>query len=246
MKNIKILLSVLFTFAALFAFAQSTETEKDEKEDKNNSDLYIVLITYVDGSTETIKSEFYADEITGKPFLFKNNCERIYADQTKTLVVKNNKDVVEKGISFDNSWYFEEEGVSGNKLKVYNDRPYKQGYNNFYFQKGDGTIIKYCGHTLKEMVGDNPKAKRHAELHAFYRDARAVLAYGGAVAGFGMFFLAGKKDYIRINSNTTVGWQETGLFGGIALGAITYPIFTKLASKSLLKAIKIYNESPSK
>jgi len=243
MKNIKIALSILFTFVSIFAFAQATESEKEEKEEKNNSDLYEVIITYVDGSTETIKSEFYADEITGKPFLFKNNCERIYADQTKTLVVKNNKDVVEKGISFDNSWYFEEEGVSGNKLKVYNDRPYKQGYTNFYFQKGDGTIIKYCGHTLKEMVGDNPKAKRHAELHAFYRDTRAILAYGGAIAGFGMFFIA-KNSYTV--GTTKVGWQETGLGGGILLGAITYPIFTKLASKSLLKAIKIYNESPSK
>ena len=119
MKRLIIAFSLLFT--SIFRVSA-----QDSQKEQLNSDAYEVIIQYLDGTSETIQSEFYADEITGKPFLFKNSCERIYADQTKQLIVKNSKNEVEKAISFDNSWYFEVEELSGPKLKVYNDRPYKQ------------------------------------------------------------------------------------------------------------------------
>jgi hypothetical protein len=126
-KKSRTIISLIILFITnLSVFAQ----EPSNTEVRDKQDEFEILITYTEGTTETLRSEFYSDEVTGKPFIFKNNCERIYADQTKSIIIKNYKNDVQKGISFENTWYFEVEGLTGPKINVYNDRPYKQQLNN--------------------------------------------------------------------------------------------------------------------
>lgn len=231
MKRLIIAFSIIFT--SIFRVS-AQETQKEQL----NSDAYEVIIQYLDGTSETIQSEFYADEITGKPFLFKNSCERIYADQTKQLIVKNSKNEVEKAISYDNSWYFEVEELSGPKLKVYNDRPYKQSIKSYYFRKGDGPFLAYSGHNVHDVFGDNPFAYKFAQKHLLLRDIRNVVTYG-AVAG-GLVCLFTLKGLVVVGSASLPA--SLLVFGGaVVVSSVAYPLLRGPSDRALIKAIKIYN-----
>lgn len=231
MKRLILVFSILFT--SIFS-VNAQEVQKEAL----NSDAYEVIIQYLDGTSETIQSEFYADEITGKPFLFKNSCERIYADQTKQLIVKNSKNEVEKAISYDNSWYFEVEELSGTKLKVYNDRPYKQSIKSYYFRKGDGPFLAYSGHNVHEVFGDNPFAYKFAQKHLMLRDVRTVLTYGSAAGGLVCLFTL--KGLVVVGS-TSLPASLLVFGGGVIVSAIVYPILRGPSDRALIKAIKLYN-----
>ncbi|MEY5048650.1 MAG: hypothetical protein RLZZ175_2009 [Bacteroidota bacterium] len=231
MKRLIIAFSLLFT--SIFRVSA-----QDSQKEQLNSDAYEVIIQYLDGTSETIQSEFYADEITGKPFLFKNSCERIYADQTKQLIVKNSKNEVEKAISFDNSWYFEVEELSGPKLKVYNDRPYKQSIKSYYFRKGDGPFLAYSGHNVHDVFGDNPFAYKYAQKHLLLRDIRSFATYGSAVGGLVCLFTL--KGLVVVGSASLPA--SLLVFGGaIVVSSVAYPLLRGPSDKALIKAIKIYN-----
>lgn len=238
MKNLSNFINKLFTLTLLMflalsitGFAQDHANVNNEKDPKDKPDEYEIIINYTDGTSETLRSEFYSDEVTGKPFIFKNNCERIYADQTKTIIIKNYKNDIEKAISYDNSWYFEVEGLTGPKMNVYNDRPYKQSVTNYYFRKGDGEMIKYSKSAMKTLFSDHAEANHFAKKHLrskfmqkFWMYSGLIIAVPGCVAGFATGFYA-----IPI------------AFTGIAVGSVSIAYNNKI-NTNLYKAVMLYNQ----
>ena len=222
--------SILFLLLSLSAFCQE-HSNTDSKDAKDKPDEFEILITYTDGTTETLRSEFYGDEVTGKPFIFKNNFERIYADQTKTIVIKNFKNDVQKGVSYDNTWYFEVEGLTGPKLNVYNDRPYKQNVNNYFFRKGDGEFIKYSKSLIKTIFVDNAEAHKFAKKHLRAKTHQKILLYSGLIIAV--------PGYV-IGLATGVGAVPIAI-SGIVISSTSFAYNNKI-NTSLYKAVMIYNQ----
>jgi hypothetical protein len=232
--NIRQLIAILaLVCLGQLSFAQENTPSNDPKD---KQDEFEVIITYLDGSTETLRSEFYSDEVTGKPFIFKNNCERIYADQTKTIVIKNYKNDVQKGISYDNSWYFEVEGLTGPKINVYNDRPYKQSVNNYYFRKGEGEFIKYSNDAIKTLFVDNAEANSFAKKHLRAKTSQKILLYSGiiiAVPGFLASFTIPAVGAVLPAIPVAIG--------GIAISSTSFAYNNKI-TRNLYKAVMVYNQ----
>ncbi|MEY3417623.1 MAG: hypothetical protein RL060_1735 [Bacteroidota bacterium] len=213
---------IILLIVKISAFAQEpSNTDAKEKQDE-----FEVLITYTDKTTETLRSEFYSDEVTGKPFIFKNNCERIYADQTETIIIKNYKNEVQKGISFENTWYFEVEGLTGPKLNVYNDRPYKQTTSNYFFKKGDGPFVKYANSVVKTLFTDNPEANKFAKKHLHTKTLQKSIMYVGIVAAIGGAFVVNPMLSIPV---------------GIVISSSSVAFNNKI-SRNLYKAVMVYNQ----
>lgn len=230
------ILALTFFFSIIVnAFAQDHPVV-DNRDPKDKPDEYEILINYTDGSSETLRSEFYSDEVTGKPFIFKNNCERIYADQTKTIIIKNYKNDIEKAISYDNSWFFEVEGLTGPKLNVYNDRPYKQNVYNYYFQKSDGKLVKYSNAIVKEIFSDQPEAFKYAKKHLRAKVYQKLVLYTGlAIAVPGSivaFAIPGVGETVPVLAF---------LVSGGVISSCNY-LYTNKINQNLYKAVMLYNQ----
>jgi len=232
-KKSRTIISLIILFIInLSAFAQ----EPSNTEVKDKQDEFEILITYTEGTTETLRSEFYSDEVTGKPFIFKNNCERIYADQTKNIVIKNYKNEVQKGISSENTWYFEVEGLTGPKINVYNDRPYKQQVNNYYFRKGEGEFVKYSNAAIKTMFTDNPEANKFAKKHLHAKGWQKVFLYTGLIVAVPGFFVS-----FTVPAVAAVLPAIPVAIGGIAISSSSFAFNNKI-STNLNKAVMVYNQ----
>ncbi len=229
--------STIITLIILFIINLSAFAQEPSNSDaKDKQDEFEVLITYTDKTTETLRSEFYSDEVTGKPFIFKNNCERIYADQTETIIIKNYKNEVQKGISFENTWYFEVEGLTGPKLNVYNDRPYKQTVNNYFFKKGDGPFVKYSNSVVKTLFTDNAEANKFAKKHLRAKTSQKIILYSGiiiAVPGFLLSFTVPAVGAVLPAIPVAIA--------GIVISSTSFAYNNKI-SKNLYKAVMVYNQ----
>lgn len=172
--------SILFIFINLFsliAFSQTNTTTKLQK------DEFEFKILYNNDSSETVISEMYDDENTGKPFLF-SDCKRIYPEDTKGLVVKNSDGQTFNAIAFGGVWYFE--NTVGDNLSTYRTRPdlFNKGqFKSIYFRKSNDPtkFIAFSKKNALEAVQDNPKALRKMKGAIFLKDFSTGLIVSGGV-----------------------------------------------------------------
>ena len=234
-KRISFIL-LMFLSLQITGYAQDHANENNSKKPEDKPDEYEIIINYTDGTSETLRSEFYSDEVTGKPFIFKNNCERIYADQTKTIILKNYQNDIEKAISYDNSWFFEVEGLTGPKINVYNDRPYKQNVMNYYFRKNDGEMTKYSKKLIKSLFIDHAEANGYAKKHLRSKSMQKIVLYSGLVIAV--------PGFIAAFSIPAVGEIVPGLvflIGGATISSCNY-LYNNKINRNLYKAVMVYNQ----
>lgn len=198
----KLLLLLLVT-ASLFVYSKKNKFE------------YKVTLVMNDG--DSVKINSYIDvEKNGLPFVL-NDCEKIYAYQTKLLILSDEDGVNYYGTSSDSLWKFY---LTDGDVKMYTLLPGASGIRNYWFEV-KGEDFRYKRSKLNEVFGDK-KQNNYWAKHKRARNTSQTILVSGVLTSLTIFAAP----------ITTVG----GLF--ISSGSVLY---NKKIDNYLFKAIEKHN-----
>ncbi|MDX2188703.1 MAG: hypothetical protein SFY32_02460 [Bacteroidota bacterium] len=164
----------------LFVIVTSIQAQNSNKLD------FKVIVTYLDGTTDQFNSDLYQDPDKDFYFVLKNDCDKIFAYQTKSIDLIDNRSN-EKNTGFasrDSNWYFKTYG--GSRLCAYSLYPGKERVRNLYFAHPDSMVMtKYNRKWLKAKLKDNDEAYKKLKNHLTLRDVQKVIQGLGILVAFG-------------------------------------------------------------
>ena len=213
---------------------------KSEAKNKDKSEPeYTVTVEYLDGKTETFKSNINYDEDTDRPYLHKENCEEVIPSQTKSITLRDSKDNVYKGIAENDRWYYILS--DGTKVILYGKFPTGNHIKNLSFKFPDKPMVNYSFKNTETLMKDNPEAFKHIKKHRLNRIVSKVMLFGG-------LFLMSSPFLLPYNDEAGVKYKKEVVIPtrGIALGAgvlmsFSYLLFEKPQKEQLKKAVEAYN-----
>ncbi len=214
---------ILLIFGAISLYAQSASLEIPGSKYGD----YLVKVKMKNDTVFTFVSSIYEDKQTGKPYVFRNNCEQLNAIDTKEIELKDEDGNIFKGISADGMWLFP---VIEGKMGLFKADPGKSTLKNYYLMK-DNKAIAYNKVNFKNAFSDgNEDSKRKINKVFLIRTVQTVTL----VAGLGTLAAA---LFAPLGDN-----YENAYAGVVGLALIVAaPLLPKVAVNKLEQAVEAYN-----
>ncbi len=217
--------------ASSFVFAQQKEIAGSKFGE------FEVEVRMLNDSVYRFVSDLYVDKDTDKPYVFRNTCEQIFADQTRGIRLKDESGLVFEAKTIDGFWLFP---IHEGKLGLYKTEPKRNQFKFLKFTKG-GKLYPYSFRNAKMLFADaNAVAKKEFRAFKVTRFAEKVMLYGGGAAiALGLF--APLNDIKEISSQNPSSNVQFVVYG--TLSTIISQTIAPLERFRLFQAVEYYNRS---
>jgi hypothetical protein len=152
---------------ALSGVAQDEDFDDGIAKGKD-SKKYWIEASLTNGQTKMVKSSFMIDYCNKVMFLYDENEEIIYPQNTYSIktTLKNGKEIT--GFPTDSLWLFQ---IVKGKLSVYTTTPQIKIKTAEFFSKNNSDLMPFSPDTLQYFIADNPKA---VQAYKSYKTAKKM------------------------------------------------------------------------
>ncbi len=192
------------------------------------------------GRTIEIKSRFNIDFCNKVMFLYDENDEIIYPQNTTFIERTLRNGSVIKGYPTDSLWLFP---AFEGKISGYSTKPELKLKHVEYLVKGEGGMQDYSEEKLGSMLLDNLNAYDYYIMNKSKRKAAKIIYNVSFLVGLAHVYAPSPIRYNKTNSNGTVSRSDVPIYPELAfLGVLSGARLIWRAKKHLKTAVRIYNQ----